>query len=234
MLVSFIRTIIIYLVITAALRIMGKRQIGELSPAEFIITILVSEFASIPLQDAKIPLYRGIIPILTLISLEIVMSSIFLKSRVFRKIAIGRISILIENGNLNQKEMRKLRLTLDELLEELRLKGFIDIKEVKYAILESNGELSVFPFSKDAPATKSDLGIEKESTYLPHTIISDGLFIKSEAQKLNLKRNDIEKELTSYGVSSISDVFLMQADGNGGFLVIPKENSSCKKVKRDC
>ncbi len=223
MTVSFIRTIIIYLVITAALRIMGKRQMGELSPAEFVITMLVSELAAIPLQSTDVPLAFGIIPVLTLLSLEIIMSSIFLKSRFLRKIAVGKTSILIENGNINQSEMKKLRLTLDELLEELRLKGFINISEVKYAILEANGELSVFPYSKDSPATRSDLQIFDDTTYLPFTIISDGILIESEAKKLNLTKREIENELSKHGITSLSDVFLMQADEKKSFTVISKE-----------
>lgn len=224
MAVSFIRTIIIYLVVTVALRVMGKRQIGELSPAEFVITMLVSELAAIPLQSTEVPIAFGIVPVLTLLSLEIIMSSIFLKSRFFRKIAIGKTNILIENGEINQKEMKKLRLTLDELLEELRLKGFINISEVKYAILESNGELSVFPFSKDAPATKSDLKIPGDTTYLPRTVISDGILIETEMKNLKLSNKEIEKELKKKKIESISEVFLMQADENKKFLIITKEN----------
>lgn len=225
MTVSFIRTIIIYLVITVALRIMGKRQIGELSPAEFVITMLVSELASIPLQSTDIPLAFGIVPVLTLLSLEIIMSSIFLRSRFFRKIAIGKTNILIENGKINQAEMKKLRLTLDELLEELRIKGYIEIKQVKYAILESNGELSVFPFSKDSPATRSDLLLYNDNTYLPRTVISDGTLIESEAKKLKLTKKEIDEELANHGIPSVSDVFLMQADETKNFTVIAKEKS---------
>ncbi len=223
MTISFVRTIILYLLITIALRAMGKRQVGELSPAEFVITILVSELATIPMQSTGTPLVYGVMPILTLLSLEIIISSLFLKNRWIRKIAVGRTSILIENGKINQKEMERIRLTLDELLEELRLKSFIDISQVKYAILEANGELSVFPYSKDEPATRSDLGISDDNTFLPHTIISDGVYIKSETERLRKNKNWVFKELSKKGITTCSDVFLMQVDEKDNVLIIPKE-----------
>ncbi len=225
MFVSFIRTIIIYIVVTIALRIMGKRQIGELSPSEFVITILVSELASIPLQSTNLPLTHGVIPIFTLLSLEILTSMLFLKFRKLRKIAVGKISILIENGKINQSEMKKIRLSLDELLEEIRLKGFIDIKQVKYAILEANGELSVFPFSADSPVTRSDMKFSDETTFLPHTIISDGVFIESEAKKMNLSKKQLIRELSNHKIDNLEDVFLMQMTEKGSFLIIKKDKS---------
>ena len=223
MTILFFRTIILYLVIIIALRIMGKRQIGELSSSEFVITILVSQLATVPMGSVSTPLIYGVIPILTLLSLEIIISSLFVKNRWIRKIVVGHTSILIENGKINQPEMKRLRLTLDELLEELRLKSFMDISTVKYAILEANGELSVFPFSKDESVTKSDINITEDTSFLPFTIISDGVLIKSEAERLGKNENWIKKQLAKKNIKSIHDVFLMQADENGGILIIPKE-----------
>lgn len=223
MTVSFARTVILYLLIIFALRAMGKRQVGELSPSEFVITLLASELATIPMQNSGTPLIYGIMPILALLALEILISSLFLKSRRIRKIAVGKTSILIENGKINQSEMRRLRLTLDELLEELRLKGFIDINTVKYAVLESNGELSVFPFSKDQPATREDIGKKDDSTFLPHTIITDGVLIRSEIKNLNKTEKWVYNELSKKGIASYKDVFLMQADENSRVCIIPKE-----------
>ncbi len=223
MTISFARTIILYLLVVIALRIMGKRQMGELSPAEFVITLLVSDLAAIPMQNISTPLIYGIMPILTLLSLEILISTLFMHNRRIRKFFAGRTSILIENGKINQKEMTRLRLTLDELLEELRLKSFLDISTVKYAILEANGELSVFPFSKNESVTRSDIGLEDEVSFLPHTIICDGVYIQSEAEKLNVDRAWTQSQLKKHSISSFKEVFLMQADENGNVLVIPKE-----------
>lgn len=223
MTVSFVRTIILYIIIIVALRLMGKRQVGELSPSEFVVTLLVSELATIPMQSTAIPLSHGIVPIFTLLALELLISTIFIRNSKIRKLAVGRINMLIEDGKVKQDEMRKLRITLDELLEEIRLKGYLDISEIKYAILEANGELSVFPFSKYEPVTREDMKINENKTLLPHTIISDGVYIKSEAEKLGRNKNWVKKQLRKSDVSSVEDVFLMQADRNGKITIIPKE-----------
>lgn len=223
MTILFFRTIVLYLVIIIALRVMGKRQIGELSSSEFVITILVSQLATVPMGSVSTPLVYGVIPILTLLSLEIIISSLFVKNRWIRKIVVGHTSILIENGKINQSEMKRLRLTLDELLEELRLKSFMDISTVKYAILEANGELSVFPFSKDESVTKSDINITEDTSFLPFTVISDGILIKSEAIRLGKNEAWIKKQLAKKKIKTIKDVFLMQADETGNVLIIPKE-----------
>lgn len=223
MTISFVRTIILYLLISVALRAMGKRQVGELSSAELVITLLFSELAAIPMESSDTPLIYGIVPILTLLSLEILISALFLKNRWVRKIAVGKTSVLIENGKINQSEMKRLRLTLDELLEELRLKSFIDISKIKYAILESNGELSVFPFGQEQAATRSDIGKKDDNIILPHIIISDGIFIGSEAEKIGKSKKWINKELSKHGIHSHSEVFLMQVDEKGNVVVVPKE-----------
>ncbi len=223
MTVSFARTIILYLLVVIALRVMGKRQMGELSPAEFVITLLVSELAAIPMQDISTPLIYGIMPIFTLLALEIIISTIFMRSRRIRKIFAGRTSILIENGKINQDEMTRLRLTLDELLEELRLKSFMDISMVKYAILEANGELSVFPFSKNESLTRGDVGLDADTSSLPYTIICDGVYIKNEVRKLGRDEKWVKNELSKHNLYSFNDVFLMQLDELGNVFVIPKE-----------
>ena len=223
MTISFVRTIILYILIIAALRAMGKRQVGELSPSEFVVTLLVSELATIPMQSTSVPLLHGIIPILTLLALEIIISTIFIRSSRIRKFAVGKINILIENGKLKQDEMRKLRITLDELLEEIRLKGYLNISDIKYAILEANGELSVFPFSKNDYVTREDMNITEEKNFLPHTLISDGVYIESEVTLLGKDEKWVFKKLKKENISSIADVFLMQADTSGKTLIIPKE-----------
>lgn len=223
MTISFVRTIILYILIIAALRAMGKRQVGELSPSEFVVTLLVSELATIPMQSTSVPLLHGVVPILTLLGLEIIISTVFIRYSRIRKIAVGKINILIENGKIKQDEMRKLRITLDELLEEIRLKGFLNISDIKYAILESNGELSVFPFSKNDPVTREDMNITDEKNFLPHTVISDGVYIASEVTILGKDKKWVLKQLKKQNISSIEKVFLMQVDSSGKTLIIPKE-----------
>ncbi len=225
MTIAFIRTIILYLVVVIALRIMGKRQVGELSPSELVVTILISELAAIPMQDMGIPLINGIVPIFTLLSMEIVLSSLTLKSVRFRRILVGQCSMLIKNGVINQREMKRLRLTLSELLEELRLKNYPDIKQVRYAILETNGKLTVIPYAQHDTPTREDLGLPGGSAALPLSVISDGKILWENLKKLERERAWLDAILMREGYQTAKDVFLLQADENENILLIPKEGA---------
>lgn len=223
MTITFIRTIILYLVIIIALRIMGKRQVGELSPSELVVTILISELAAIPMQDPGIPLIGGIVPILTLLSLEILISTLTLKSNFCRKILVGQNSILINNGIINQAEMRRLRLTLSELLEELRLKDYTDITQIRYAILETNGKLTVIPYSQYDIPTRGDLNISGDDNPLPICVVLDGSVIKENLIKLKKDTDWLMYQLKKRGYNRTRDVFLMQVDENENIILISKE-----------
>ncbi len=174
MILSYLRTVILYLILIAVIRLMGKRQIGQMEPAEFVVTMLVANLASIPMQDGGIPLFTGVVPILTVLGVELVLSDLSLRSLRFRKLLCGKPVILIENGNILQKNLRKTRVTLDELTGHLREKDVLDLESVQYAILETNGNLSVFPYPKEKPASAKDAGIQARKQYLPITIVSDG------------------------------------------------------------
>ncbi|MBQ3054814.1 MAG: DUF421 domain-containing protein [Oscillospiraceae bacterium] len=210
MIITLIRTVILYLVVVLILRIMGKRQIGELSPAELTITILISELAAIPMQDNAIPLLHGIVPILTLLAIELIVSTLSLKSRFLRKIIVGNASVLIENGTINQEEMHRLRLNLDELLEELRLCGHQSISTVEIAILEANGKLSVFP--TDPP----------QSSGLPVTLISDGKLIPAALCRANKDKDWVMKQVKKHHLKDPAQVFLLQLDEDGTLTCVPK------------
>ena len=223
MTIAFIRTLILYLVIIIALRIMGKRQVGELSPSELVVTILISELAAIPMQDTGIPLISGIVPILTLLALEIIVSTITLKSNKCRRIIIGQSSMLINNGIINQAEMKRLRLTLHELLEELRLKDYPDIKQVRYAILETSGKLTVIPYPQYETPTCEDLNLPGTDNALPLAIISDGSIIQENLSKLKKDEKWLNQLLKKRGYSNIKNIFLLQVDENENITLIPKE-----------
>ena len=167
MLLVYIRTTILYLVLIAVIRMMGKRQIGQMEPSEFVVTMLVANLASIPMQDSAIPLLSGVVPILTVLGVELVLSALCLRSIRLRKLLCGKPVILIENGRILQENLRKTRVTLDELTELLREKDVLDIQTVQYAILETSGRVSVFPYPKDRPATAKDAGIQAQEQYLP-------------------------------------------------------------------
>ena len=174
MILSYLRTVILYLILIAVIRLMGKRQIGQMEPSEFVVTMQVANLASIPMQDGGIPIFTGVVPIVTVLGVELILSDLSLRSLRFRKILCGKPVILIENGNILQKNLRKTRVTLDELTGHLREKDVLDLESVQYAILETNGNLSVFPYPKEKPASAKEAGIQVKKQYLPITIISDG------------------------------------------------------------
>ena len=182
MILSYIRTVLLYLVLIAVVRLMGKRQIAQLEPSEFVVTMLVANLASIPMQDGGIPLFSGLVPIVTVLGLELVLSSLSAKSVLFRKVLCGTPVILIENGNILQKNLKKTRITLDELIGHLREKDVLDLQSVQFAILETNGNLSVFPYPKDRPASAKEAGIATKQQYLPVAIVSDGELLKKNLQ----------------------------------------------------
>ena len=172
MILSYIRTIILYLVLIFCIRLMGKRQIGQMEPSEFVVTMLVANLAAIPMQNEGLPLYGGLIPMLTVLGMELVLSGAMLRSIRLRKFLCGKPVILIENGRILQKNLRATRVTLDELTGHLREKDVLDIRSVQYAILETNGNLSVFPFPAEVPPSAKEAGIHPKDRFLPVTVIS--------------------------------------------------------------
>ena len=175
MITAFFRTVLLYILIVVGMRLMGKRQIGELEPSELVLTMMISDLASVPMQDFGIPLLAGFIPILTLLALSLFLSQLSLHNLRFRKLMCGSPTILIRNGEIQQSAMRKNRLTLDELLEELREQGYSDLQDIKYAILENSGQLSVFPWTAQQPPTVEQLGLKiQDDVTLPVVLINDG------------------------------------------------------------
>ena len=175
MILSYFRTIILYLVLIASVRLMGKRQIGQMEASEFVVTMLAANLASIPMQDSGIPLLSGLVPILTVLGMELAFSFLLLKSVTLRKLLCGKPLILIDNGRVVLGNLRSARVTLDELMGHLRQKDVLDIRTVQYAILETDGNLSVFPYPGCRPASARDAGIRPEQQYLPVTIVEDGV-----------------------------------------------------------
>ncbi|MDR0931383.1 MAG: DUF421 domain-containing protein [Clostridiales bacterium] len=154
--VLFARTVILYVLVIIAMRIMGKRQIGELQPSELVVTIMISDLASIPMQTSGVPILAGVIPILTLVVAEIMLSFIALKFPKMRKVISGEISVVVHNGKINHNEMEKLRMNMDDLMEELRLANCPNVKDVQLAMVETNGKLSVQP-KKSAQESQQNL-----------------------------------------------------------------------------
>ena len=183
MILSFLRTVILYLVLILAIRMMGKRQIGQMEASEFVVTMLVANLAAIPMQDAAIPLYSGLVPILTIVGLELVLSGLIMHSVLLRRFFCGKPVILIDNGKILQENLRRTRVTLDELTGHLREKDVLDVSTVQFAILETDGNLSVFPYPAFSPACAKDAGIHPKKQYLPITIIEDGYLSEENLKK---------------------------------------------------
>ena len=225
--IAFIRTIVLYIIVVGAMRLMGKRQIGELQPSEFVVAILISELAAIPMQENGIPLADGIIPILTLISLEIILSSITLISTRARHVITGTPSILIRNGQINQAEMRKLRFTLEDLMEELRLCGYMSVDEVAFAVLETNGQLSVFPTCANKPVTAGMMNLNCPDGGLPVTLITDGTVLEPALRHAGKDRNWLDIQLAPQRLTP-DRVFLMTVDGMDRVIIIPKDENRAR------
>ena len=222
MLTSFTRTIFFYFVLLVVIRLLGKRQIGQMEPSEFVVTMLVANLASIPMEDPKLPLHSGLIPLGAVLLAELLLTRFSLRSVKFRRLLCGKPVILIENGRIIQKNLRRTHITLDELTGQLRLKDVLDLRTVQYAILETNGNLSVFLYPKDSPATAKDAGIHPKKQHLPVTVVGDGYLNRENfaAAGINdawvrnfLERNDVE----------LADIYLLTLDAAGKTVFLRKE-----------
>ena len=211
MIISYIRTVFLYGILIAVIRLMGKRQIGQMEPSEFVVTMLVANLASIPMQDSAIPLFSGLVPILTVLGVELILSDLSLRSIHLRKLLCGKPVILIENGRILQQNLRKTRVTLDELTGHLREKDVLEIPSVHYAILETNGNLSVFPYPQERPATAREAGVETGDQSLPLTIISDGKLLEENLRKSGKDRRWVEKIL-SQNKTPLEETWLLTVD----------------------
>ena len=207
MLIIFTRTLILYTIIVVVLRLMGKRQIGQLQPSELVVALVIADLAAVPMGNVGIPLIAGIIPIVTLFIMEELLSYISLKSESVRGIVSGKPSILIEKGIIIEKELKRIRYNLNDLLEQLRLKNYSNMEDIDYAILETSGQLSVIPKPEKSPVTIKDMNINKKAQSLPVTIIIDGRSNSDNLHKIGLSNAWLENELRKNKIKSFKDVF---------------------------
>ena len=222
MILSYIRTVLLYLVLIWVVRLMGKRQIGQMEPSEFVVTMLVANLAAIPMQDGGIPLFSGFVPIVTVLGVELVLSALSMKSVPLRKLLCGKPVILVENGNILQKNLKKTRITLDELTGHLREKDVLDLQAVQYAILETNGNLSVFPYPKEKPASAKEAGIPVKKQYLPVTIVSDGKLLEKNLQKAKKDAACVRRVLEERQ-ARLENTWLLTVDGSDRIVFYRKE-----------
>ncbi len=223
---AFIRTIVLYFLIMVGLRLLGKRQIGELEPIELVLTLLISDLAAVPMQDFGIPLLNGVIPIVTLLSLSMLLSWGSVRSIRLRRLICGSPTALILDGKVQQDAMRHNRFTLDELIEELRSQGVTDLTTVKYAVLETDGQLSVLLYPDEQPATPKQLGKPvKDDTFLPHIFINDGRVMGENLSLAGLDSAWLQKQVRAQGYRAPSEIFLLSLDGAGKILCIGKDSA---------
>ena len=221
MISTVLRTLILYIAVTIAIRLMGKRQIGDMQPNELVVTLLISEIAAIPLQDTEQPVFVGITAIFMLVFLEIIISILTLKSFFVRKIFSGKSVIIIKNGVIDQQAMRDVRMTVVDLIELLRGQNVFNINEVAFAVLEVNGNLSVL-LKKDAQTLSVkdiDLTLPDDNLSLP--VISDGKIVRESLDALKIKPSYIQKVLKTENTTA-KDVFLMTLDRDGNQTIIKK------------
>lgn len=211
MILSYLRTLFLYGILIFSIRLMGKRQIGQMEASEFVVTMLVANLAAIPMQDGAIPLYSGLVPILTVLGMELVLSGLIMRSVLLRRFFCGKPVILIDNGKILQENLRKTRVTLDELTGHLREKDVLDIKAVQYAILETDGNLSVFPYPKERPASAKEACIHTRKQFLPITIIEDGYLSRENLKKAGKNDQWLTKVLMEHG-AEMGNTFLLTVD----------------------
>ena len=225
MILVIIRTLILYLATVILLRIMGKRQIGQLQPYELVVIIMISELAAIPMQNTGIPIINGLIPIFILFASEVIFSYISLKSEKARGVICGKPSVLIENSKIVESELKRLRLNINDLLEQLRLKNVPDIGDVEFAILETSGQLSVILKSDKRPIEPKDMKIKPQREGLPVTLVIDGRLIEDNLFKSRHDMEWLHKELKKAGVKDTKDLFFAGIDTLGHFFYQVKESA---------
>ena len=225
MFISFLRSVTLYIVLILVIRLMGKRQIGELEPSEFVVSMLIADLASVPMQDNGIPLLSGLVPILTVLALELLMAVASLRSIKLRRFLCGKPVILMENGRIQQSNLRRTRITIDELVGHLRQSGITDLEQVQFAILETDGQLSVLPYPQYQPAPARDAGLSPSPLQLPVTIISDGRVLQDNLALLGRSRRWLQKQLENHNCTP-DQVFYMTAEPSGRvYLALQEERS---------
>ena len=223
MAIVLVRTLVIYFALLITMRLLGKRQLGEMELSEFVLAALIADLAAHPLQDIGIPLINGLVPILTLFCCEVLIAGATLKSVRLRSLFFGRPSVLILRGKVIQRELNKNRFSLDELMQELRNQGVLDISKIEYGILETDGTLNVILFPAERPATAGQLGISTSGGGYPSIVINDGRVIDTNLQKLGLDRNWLSAELKRQGRGSEKDIFLMTVNQSRKVYISVKE-----------
>ena len=231
MTVVVLRTVILYFFVILSMRLMGKRQIGQLQPSELVITFLLSEIAAMPLENTDVPLLIPIMCVAVLVSLEIILSYLSLSSPMLRRITQGNALFIIKEGKIDTKQMRRLRFTIEDLMEALRQKDIFDVADVDYAIVETNGSLSILQKADVLPANKKDMKIKQKDNGIPCVIISDSKVVRSNFETCNMNDRKLGNILLKEK-KTVNDIFLMTCDKSGNYFIAENEKSKGNSKKK--
>ena len=223
--IIFFRMLIVYFSLLVLMRMLGKRQLGEMELSEFLVASLIADLAANPLQDIGMPLLNGLIPIATLFCCELIISTLTMRSVRLRTLLFGKPSLLIDHGRILQREMGKNRFTLDELLQELRAQDVRDLASIEYAFLETNGKLSVLKYASETPPSAAAWKLNVENCGFPHIVISDGRLIRENLQKCGQSESWLNEQIKPYG-GKIADIFLLTVDDASRVYCVRKENKT--------
>lgn len=219
---AVIRTVILYFFVILFVRLMGKRQIGQLQPSELVITFLLSEIASLPLEDQGIPLIVPIVCVCVLVSLEILLSYLSLSNSFIRRITQGNALFIIKEGKVDLKQMKRLRFTVEDLMEAVRQKDIFDLTDIEYAIVETNGTLSVLTKAGRTPPNREDLKIRKKDDGIPCVVISNGEIVESNFSYCDMNRRKLGNILMNEKKTA-DEIMIMTCDKGGNYFIVEKE-----------
>lgn len=226
----FIRTILLYFLVLLVIRIMGKAELSKMSPFQMVVVFMIAELASIPIESPEVSMIIGVTAIFTLMFIQVLISFISLKSERFKNFFSGKPSVLIDKGEINQEELKKLRITINDLMEQLRIGNASSISEVEYAILESNGDLSIIQKAENQPLTAKDLSLSKPRQQMPVVFISDGILYKKNILQSGWSEKQLEDKLLTLGIYDHKNVFLAFCDGSSALHVfLSNEDSTFAK-----
>ena len=215
MFVVFLRVVIIYVTVLVFLRLMGKRQIGEMQPYEVVITLIIADLATLPMSDTNIPLLNGILPLAILVLIHFLITILTRKSIKIRRFMSGRPVVVISPKGIEYQALKDLNMNIDDLLESIRQANYYSFDQILYAIIETNGKMSIVPTSENTPATAQDVNANNPPANLPHVIISDGKLIKDEMKEVELDNKKLHKILSHIKVNSLKDLIILSIDSKG-------------------
>ena len=230
MFVVFIRVLIIYITVLVFLRLMGKRQIGEMQPYEVVITLIIADLATLPMSDSNIPLLHGILPLAILVLLHYVITLLTRKNAKIRRIISGQPVVVVSPKGLEYQAFKSLNITIDDLTEMIRNNGYYSFEQILYAIIETNGKISIIPKSKNAPATAEDVGALNPEVKIPSILISDGKMMKSQMKELKYDNKKLNKLLNQLNISSVKEVIILSLDSDGK-LFYQTQNDQAKTIE---